>query len=71
MNALGPPHWTPNFGAKWAELVRLVHKLGSRSRLRIFRNERTQSTQLEPKLIFWGVLDRFVTTRTLVQNRPK
>ena len=39
-------------GAKWAELVQ---KFVPRSRVGIFRNERTRSTPLYPKLVFWGV----------------
>ena len=39
-------------GAKRAELVQ---KFVPRSRLRIFRNERTRSTPLDPKLTFWFV----------------
>jgi hypothetical protein len=55
---LGPFHYCTNSGTKWAELVQLMHKLTLRSRFRIFRNERTQSTLFEPKLMFWGVSDR-------------
>ena len=39
-------------GAKRAELVQ---KFVTRSRIRIFDNERTRSTQLDPKLMFWCV----------------
>jgi hypothetical protein len=39
-------------GAKWAEQVQ---KLVPRSRYGIFRNERTRSTPLDPKLTFWCV----------------
>jgi hypothetical protein len=45
--------------AKLAELVPLTHKFAKRSCVRKFRNERTCSTQLDPKLKFWGVPDRF------------
>jgi hypothetical protein len=31
---------------------------------RNFRNERTRSTPFNPKLMFWGVSDRFVIART-------
>ena len=41
--------------AKQGELVQLMHKLLPRSHIEIFRNERTQSTPLDPKLIFWCV----------------
>ena len=43
--------WLP-FGAKRAELVQ---KFLPRSRIRIFRNERTRTTPLDPKLTFWCV----------------
>ena len=36
--------------AKWAELVQ---NFMPRSRIRIFRNKRTRSTPLDPKLMFW------------------
>ena len=39
-------------GAKQAELVQ---KFVPRSRVRIFRNERSRSTPLDPKLMFWCV----------------
>src|SRR6185437_735352 len=39
-------------GAKRAELVQ---KFVPRSRVRIFRNERTRSTPFDPKLIFWCI----------------
>ena len=39
-------------GAKRAELEQ---KLGPQSGVRIIRNERTRSTQLDPKLTFWCV----------------
>ena len=42
-------------GAKWVELVQLMHKLVPRSSVEIFRNEHTQSTPLDPKLMFWCV----------------
>jgi len=39
-------------GAKRPEVVQ---KLVPRSRVGIFRNERTQTTPLDPKLMFWGI----------------
>ena len=42
-------------GSKWAELVQLVQKIVPRSRVGIFQKERTRSTPLEPKLMFWSV----------------
>jgi hypothetical protein len=56
--------------AKLAELVLLTHKFSKQSRVRIFRNERTSSTALDPKLMFWGVSDRFVTARKSMQKWP-
>jgi hypothetical protein len=47
--------------AKLAELEPLTQKFAKRSCVGIFRNERTGSTPLDPKLMFLGVLDRFVT----------
>ena len=40
---------------KTAELVHLVQKFVRRSRVGIFRNERTQTSPYDPKLIFWRV----------------
>ena len=40
---------------KLAELVQLKQKFQPRSRIKIFRNERTWSTPLDPKLMFWCV----------------
>ena len=36
--------------------TKLVQKYVPRSRVGIFRNERTRSTPLDPKLTFWGIL---------------
>ena len=49
----GPFGCLTKLGAKRAELVQNFVK---RSRIRIFRNERTRSTPLDPKLTFWCVL---------------
>jgi hypothetical protein len=56
--------------AKLAELVPLTRKFAKQSCIRIFRNERTRFTPLDPKLMFWGVSDRFVTVRKLMQSWP-
>jgi hypothetical protein len=83
-NAPNPLHWTQNscfgafptvslltkFDAKLAEQVPLRHKFAKESRVRIFRNKRTRSTPFQPKLMFWGVSDRFVTARKLMQKWP-
>jgi hypothetical protein len=56
--------------AKLAKLVLLTHKSAKQSRVGIFRNERTQSTPLDPKFMFWGVSDRFVSALMWMQNLP-
>ena len=58
-------------GAKWSELVQ---NFVPRSRIRIFRNERTRSTPLDPKLMFWCVsyrLGAFGTVRLPYEARCK
>jgi hypothetical protein len=47
--------------AQLAELVLLSHKFAKQSRVGISCNERTRSTPLDSKVVFWGGLDRFVT----------
>ena len=42
-----------------AKRVELVQNIVLRSRVRIFRNEHTRSTPLDPKLMFWCVSYRF------------
>jgi len=42
-------------GAKRVEPVQLMQTFVPWSRIRIFRNEHTQSTPLDPKLMFVGV----------------
>ena len=42
-----------------AELVQLMEKFVPLSRIGIFRNERTQSTPLDPKLKYWFVFILF------------
>jgi hypothetical protein len=83
-NAPDPPYWAPNscFGA--FQTISLLHKSWCKigrawtinapvrvTKLRWnFRNERTRSTLMDPKLLFWDVLDRFVTARKSVQKWP-
>jgi hypothetical protein len=50
-----------NFDEKRAELVQLMHKFVQRCRVKIFHNERFESTLLDPKLMFWGVSNCFLT----------
>jgi hypothetical protein len=52
LGSFGPFCYSPNCGAKQAELVQLTHKFIERSRVGIFRNERIWSTPLDPKLMF-------------------
>ena len=40
-------------GAERVELVQLMDKFVPLSRIGIFRNERTRSTPLDPKLKYW------------------
>ena len=62
-------------GAEHVELVQLMDKFVPLSRIGIFRNERTRSNPLDPKLKYWFVSyclgafwNCFVTARNLVQN---
>jgi hypothetical protein len=80
-NASDPIHLTKNscFGAFWTVLLlhesrcktgrtgTIKHKFAKGSCFEIFRNERTWSTPLDPKLMFWSVSDRFVTARKSMQ----
>jgi hypothetical protein len=50
--------------------VPFTHKFAKQSRVGIFGNERTRSTPLDPKHIFRGASDRFVTAQKSMQNRP-
>ena len=45
-------HYYTKLVAKQVELVYLMHKFVPGSRFLIFHNERTQSTPLDPKLMF-------------------
>jgi hypothetical protein len=83
INALEPPYWPPthvlghfrpflwstNFCANRAELGSLMHKFVQRCRVGFFHNKCIRPTPLDPKLMFWGVLDRSIFGWTLVQNR--
>ena len=52
---LGLFSYDSKLGAKWAEVVQLMQKFMPRSRVVIFRNECTRSTQLDRNLMFWCV----------------
>ena len=49
---LGPFRYYTKLDAKCAKLVQLMQKLMPRCRVRIFRNEHSRSTPLDPKLMF-------------------
>jgi hypothetical protein len=61
LGRFGPFRYCTKVDAKLAELVPLLHMCAKQSRVGNFRNERTRSTQLDPKHMFWGVSDRFIT----------
>ena len=50
---LGPFCCLTKLISKWAEMVQLMQKFVPWSRVGIFHNERTRSTTLYPKLMFW------------------
>ena len=51
----GPFDYCTNLGAKQVKLVQLVQKFVPRRCVGIFRNERSRSTPLDPKLLCWCV----------------
>ena len=51
----GPFRYCTKLGTKRAKLVQLMQKFVQRCLVRIFWNERSRSTPLDPKLIFWCV----------------
>ena len=61
----GPFRYCTKLGAKRAKLVQLMQKFVQRCLVRIFRNERSRSTPLDPKLIFWCVSFRLGTFGTV------
>ena len=48
-----------------AKQTELVEKFVPRSRVGIFRNERTRATHLDPKLTFWCVSNYLGASRTV------
>jgi hypothetical protein len=70
LGCFGLFRYCTNIAAKLAELVPLMHKFAKRSRVKMFRNEWTRSTPMDPKLMFRGISDRFVTAPKSMQNRP-
>jgi hypothetical protein len=61
MGRFGPFRYRMKVDAKLAELMPLTYKFAKQSRVGIFCNERNRSTPMDPKLMFWGVSDCFVT----------
>ena len=49
---LEPFRYCTKLGAKWANLVQLMQEFVPQSLIRISRNGRSRSTQLDPKLMF-------------------
>ena len=49
-------HSYMKLGAQRVELVQLMHKFVPERRIGIFRDERTRTTPLDPKLMYWCVL---------------
>ena len=71
LGAFGPFGCLNKFGANRAELVQ---KFVPRGRVGIFRNDRTRSTPLDPKLMFWCVsyyLGAFGTVWLPYETRSK
>ena len=63
---LGPFGCVTTLSLKW---VKLVEKFVTRSRFRIFRNERTRSTPMDPKLIFLCISHYFIVVGTVCLAR--
>ena len=57
---LGSFCYSMKLDAKQGELVQLMQKFVQRCLVRIFRNERSRSTPLDPKLIFGAFLSVWV-----------
>jgi hypothetical protein len=68
LGRLRPFRYCMKVVAKPAELAPLTHKFSKQSRVWIFHNERSGSTPLDQKLMFWGISDRFVIARKSMQN---
>jgi hypothetical protein len=66
----GPFRYSTKVDAKQAELVPLTPKFAKQCRVGIFRNERKRSTPLDPKLIFRGISNHFVTPQKSIQTWP-
>jgi hypothetical protein len=55
----GPFRYCKKVDEKLAELAPLTRKFAKQTRVRIFRNEHTRSTPLDPKLMLWGCFGPF------------
>ena len=55
LGAFGTNRYCIKLGANWAERVQSMQKFMPRSHIGMFRNERTRSTPLDPKLTFWCI----------------
>jgi hypothetical protein len=66
----GPFHYCTKLDAKLVWIAPLTHKFAKWCCNSFFHNERNWSTPLDPKLMFWGILDRFITARNSMQNWP-
>jgi hypothetical protein len=68
LGRVGPFRYYTKVDAKLAELAPLMAMFAKQTFIIIFRNERTRSTPLDSKLMFWGISNRFVTARMSMQN---
>jgi hypothetical protein len=65
---LGPFRYCTKLDNKLNELAPSTHKFTKRSSVGTFRIKRTWSTPLDLKLMFWRILDRFVTGQNMMLN---
>src|SRR6185369_12042748 len=71
---LEPFRYCTKLAAKRAKQVQLMQKIVPRCLVRIFHNELSRSTPLDPKLMFWCVSSRlgpFGTVSLLHETRSK
>jgi hypothetical protein len=66
----GPFRYYTIVDAKLAQIVQLTHKFTKWCCNGFFRIECNWLTPLDPKLIFWGILNRFFTARKSMHNSP-
>jgi hypothetical protein len=70
LGRFGPFRYSTKVDAKLVELAPLTTQFAKQTLVLIFRYERTRSTPLDPKLMFRGISDHFVTARKSMQNWP-